>query len=160
MSGSGEFKTALLTVGSTQFDDLVKAALEPVALEALRQRGITRFVVQYGEGNIRQILRYVALEPEGGFPTVSGGVSCMIRTGEGVSVEMYPFLEDIDARMAQSDLVICHAGVPSYTSDLVLRYSEADLQLCCCKQALDPSWLLYADQLCRQHQGHSQRSSS
>lgn len=103
-------KTALLTVGSTQFDDLVKAALEPASLQALRNHGITRFIVQYGEGNIRQILRYVALDPEGGFPTVSGGVSCTINTGEDVHVEMYPFLDDIDQRMSSADIVISHAG--------------------------------------------------
>lgn len=128
MSEVDQTKTALLTVGSTHFDDLVKAALEPVALEALRQRGVSRFIVQYGEGNIRQILRYVALEPEGGFPTVSGGVSCTIKTGEAVIVEMYPFLEDIDGRMGQADLVICHAGVlTAYHSSCAM---QADLQLC------------------------------
>lgn len=110
MSEGEPSRSALLTVGSTHFDELVKAALEPAALGALRDRGITSFVVQYGAGNIRQILRYVALEPEEGFPTASGGIACTIRTGEAVRVEMHPFLDDIDNRMGLSDLVISHAG--------------------------------------------------
>lgn len=101
---------ALLTVGSTQFDDLVKAALEPTAVEALSQQGVTRFVVQYGQGDIRQILRYVALEPEEGFPVVSGGVTATIRTSQGVTVEMYPFMDDIEERMMKAEIVISHAG--------------------------------------------------
>jgi len=110
MTDSGRDKRALLTVGSTHFDELVKAALDPAALAALRDQGITSLVVQYGAGNIRQILRYVALDPEEGFPTVSGGVTCTIKTGEAVNVEMHPFLDDIDERMGLSDLVISHAG--------------------------------------------------
>lgn len=102
-------KSALLTVGSTQFDDLVKAALEPAALQALRQLGVTRFIVQYGEGNIRQILRYVALDPEEGFPATAGA-TCRVKTSDGIDVEMYSFLSDIDERMRSVDLVISHAG--------------------------------------------------
>lgn len=113
---------ALLTVGSTHFDDLVKAALEPTALEALSQQGITRFIVQYGQGDIRQILRYVALEPEEGFPVVSGGITATIKTSQGVIVEMYPFMDDIEERMTKADIVISHAG-EKLASCLVVLHS-------------------------------------
>lgn len=113
-----EGRLALLTVGSTQYDELVKAALEPASLQALAQQGIKQFIVQYGQGNIRQILRYEALEPEGGFPVTSGGVSCTIQTGQGVTVEMHAFLDDIDERMGRADVVVSHAGELSRESEV------------------------------------------
>ncbi|KAK9898080.1 glycosyltransferase family 1 protein [Cystobasidium minutum MCA 4210] len=115
-NGSQSF--ALLTVGSTHFDELVKAALEPTTLEAMFKRGITRFVVQYGQGDIRQILRNVALEPVEGFPVVSGGVSATVKTSEGVEVQMYAFMDDIEDRMANASLVISHAGAGSILAAL------------------------------------------
>lgn len=81
-------KTVLLTVGSTQFAPLVKAALQEQALTALADAGYTHFIVQYGKQDR---------------PSLHGR--------SDVQVELHAFLGDIEERMQQVDLVLSHAGV-------------------------------------------------
>jgi beta-1,4-N-acetylglucosaminyltransferase len=125
-SSLSQGRTALLTVGSTQFDNLVTSALNPLSLEALYTRGITRFIVQYGTGDIRYILRLVALQPEDGFPspsTTSDGAAevITIKTSQGVQVEMYAFMDDIEERMMDADLVLSHAGVLFFAISVIAK---------------------------------------
>ena len=81
-------KTALLTVGSTQFAPFVTAALQEDTLEALAEQGYTRFIVQYGKQE---------RSPQ---PPV-----------RSIQVELHAFMADIEEKMQQVDLVLSHAGV-------------------------------------------------
>lgn len=103
-------RSALLTVGSTQFDDLVKAALQPDTLEALAKQGINKFIVQFGAGNIEHILRFVALQADDALPHSGQDLPAHVQTGEGVAVELHAFMSNIEERMVNVDLVISHAG--------------------------------------------------
>lgn len=88
-------QSALLTVGSTQFDELVQAGLSSDCLRALAGKHITRFIVQYGRGK----------DP-----------SALFQPVPGVQVELHAFMNDIEERMKDVDLVISHAGVPTSSS--------------------------------------------
>ncbi|KAF7322866.1 UDP-N-acetylglucosamine transferase subunit ALG13 [Mycena chlorophos] len=77
-----------VTVGTFQFDALVDAVLDPALLKALRNKGYTRLVVQYG------------LYKEPNAPTER----------EGVQIELWPAKPSLSADFERADLVIGHAG--------------------------------------------------
>nr|GAT44014.1 glycosyltransferase family 1 protein [Mycena chlorophos] len=79
---------AFVTVGTFQFDALVDAVLDPALLKALRNKGYTRLVVQYG------------LYQEPNAPTER----------EGVQIELWPAKPSLSADFERADLVIGHAG--------------------------------------------------
>lgn len=81
-------KTALLTVGSTQFAPFVMAALQEDTLKALAEQGYTRFIVQYGK-------QERPMQPP-------------VRS---IQVELHAFMADIEEKMQQVDLILSHAGV-------------------------------------------------
>jgi len=91
-------KTALLTVGSTEFTSLVSSALSKQVLQALVDKGYTRFIVQYGKSKL---------------PSFKKG-----ENGSLVDVEMHDFMKDIEERMREVELVICHAGAGSILAAL------------------------------------------
>ncbi|GAA5905804.1 N-acetylglucosaminyldiphosphodolichol N-acetylglucosaminyltransferase catalytic subunit ALG13 [Sporobolomyces salmoneus] len=94
-------KTALLTVGSTQFPSLVSAVLSPLFISQLASSlDITTLYAQIGHSSL----------PD--------GFSMDKRTVEGVSVEVVRFTNDLEERVGQSDLVISHAGAGSILSFL------------------------------------------
>ncbi|KAG8471293.1 hypothetical protein KFE25_009714 [Diacronema lutheri] len=77
-----------VTVGTTQFDELVAALLRPPALDALARLGFRRLRIQHGRG-----------APPGGVPA-----ACALR------VESYAFKPSLAADMDEAALVISHAG--------------------------------------------------
>ena len=81
----------MLTVGSTQHAALVDAALSEPVLRALRDRGVSRFVVQHGS------YRPAALSELGG-------------DGSAPTLDCFAYANDLDARLRRADLVISHAG--------------------------------------------------
>lgn len=89
MSSGG--KLALLTVGSTEFEQLVDAALGQDTISALESKGYTRFIVQYGRQAKPQLVGQSSLA--------------------SVEVELHAFMDDIEERMKDADLVLSHAGV-------------------------------------------------
>lgn len=99
-------RIALLTVGSTEFTQLVNAALTTEVLEALEHQGYTRFVVQHGKSRLsREALDAVAAAGE------------RHECGEGaLQVELHGYMNDIETRMRDAELVISHAGQSSVDS--------------------------------------------
>jgi UDP-N-acetylglucosamine transferase subunit ALG13 len=96
--GSG---VALITVGSTKFDDLVQQVDTPRLLKALKDQGITKVLVQKGRSE------YTFTTPTFAGPATDAG---LVGSYDGIDVEVFryrPFLQDV-LRTAQ--LVISHAG--------------------------------------------------
>ncbi|GAA95177.1 glycosyltransferase family 1 protein [Mixia osmundae IAM 14324] len=89
-------KTALLTVGSTQFAALAEAALSPDVLHALRSLGYDTFIVQKGDS--------ILSRPT---PTVAG-----------LQIDVHDYMDSLDDRMQSCQLVISHAGSGSILAAL------------------------------------------
>ena len=92
-------KECLVTVGSTRFDVLVRAAGTEAFAEALVARGVGRLVIQRGEGG-----PHVALLPErsrNGTVRVKGG---------SLEIETIEYDPNLAERLARAALVVCHAG--------------------------------------------------
>ena len=97
-------KLALLTVGSTEFRPLVDAALSQPVLDALSDRGCTRFIVQYGKQERPSVVGERANSATGSAPSSQ------------LQVELHAFIGDIEEKMVEAHLVLCHAGARSWTS--------------------------------------------
>lgn len=91
-------QTVLVTVGSTLFADLTNAVLEPTFVRVLQVSGYTQLIVQHGSATLPSHI-----------PTLDI---------PGISVEVKPYISDIDNVIAQSDLIISHAGAGSIMSGL------------------------------------------
>ena len=81
--------TALVTVGSTLFEDLI-SVFEPggALFKALEDAHFDKVIVQYGKGTPPRR-----------------------ATGSNLKVEAFSFNDNIDKLIAESGLVISHAGV-------------------------------------------------
>jgi beta-1,4-N-acetylglucosaminyltransferase len=91
-------RAVLVTVGSTLFADLTNAVFEPAFIHALIVSGFTRLVVQYGSATLPSHAQNLDIP--------------------GISVEVKPYISDIDNAISQSDLIISHAGAGSIMSGL------------------------------------------
>ena len=90
----------MLTVGSTQHAALVDAALSEPVLRALRDRGVSRFVVQHG-----------SYRP--------AAVSSLGAGATAPTLDCFAYAADLDARLRRADLVISHAGASMGETQLV-----------------------------------------
>uniref|UniRef100_A0A914WMD5 UDP-N-acetylglucosamine transferase subunit ALG13 n=1 Tax=Plectus sambesii TaxID=2011161 RepID=A0A914WMD5_9BILA len=81
---------AFVTVGTTEFDALIRAAVSPAVLAALRSRGIDHLLLQIGNGSFE--------------PTVNA------NDDSGVRVSFYRTKPSIAQDLRNADLVIGHAG--------------------------------------------------
>lgn len=86
---------ALVTVGSTEFSALIHAVLDQATLRLLQQRGYSRLLVQAGNSQLPAPWRMGS------------------RAVDGLDVELVAFLPDLEERMQQADLIVCHAGPAS-----------------------------------------------
>lgn len=84
---AGLVKSCFVTVGSTEFQALVEAALAPSTQLALAGQGFSRLVVQYGHSRLPSY-----------------------HSVEGLAVEVWRFSDGIEDAVASADLVISHAG--------------------------------------------------
>lgn len=89
---------AFVTVGSTRFDDLVRQALSPAVLDALRAKKYTTVAVQCGNSDFETA----------GY-TQQGDVWTR-ELGDGGSVEVWRFKPSLKEEYERADLVISHAG--------------------------------------------------
>lgn len=89
---------AFVTVGSTRFDDLVRQALSPAVLDALRTKKYTTVAVQCGNSDFETA----------GY-TQQGDVWTR-ELGDGASVEVWRFKPSLKEEYERADLVISHAG--------------------------------------------------
>jgi beta-1,4-N-acetylglucosaminyltransferase len=95
-------KTVFVTVGTTEFDQLISVISSPESLRVLRSLGYQRLVLQIGRGKF---------EPESG-----------VR--EGIQVTVYRYKSSIKEDITSSDLIISHAG-----SGTCLEVLEANRRL-------------------------------
>ncbi|CAD6993061.1 UDP-N-acetylglucosamine transferase subunit ALG13 homolog [Ceratitis capitata] len=87
-----EWRMIYVTVGTTRFEDLVKAIVSDPILRILKQRGCRKLVIQYGHGR----------------PVKNTG---RILEEYGITLEQYDFkLETPRSDMVLANLVIGHAG--------------------------------------------------
>lgn len=115
-------KTALVTVGSTSFDDLVAAVLDDRFLSALSEAGYATLVVQHGRCTraIADRLRVVSAQLQGlaserHMPS-TGHTSGALHTSESrslVEVQAFDYTPDLRSCIERSSLVISHAGAGS-----------------------------------------------
>lgn len=87
-----------MTVGTTKFDELIKAVDDPAVAEALWAKGYSRLVMQIGAGAYRP---YRLL----GDPSGTRG-----RLPSGMEVEYFEFAASLKDHMEAAALVISHAG--------------------------------------------------
>ncbi len=81
--------TALVSVGTTQFDALIDRVLGDDVLKALKDKGVAKLIVQHGNSP---------------FDVEKG------RSKRLIDVESFAFVSDLRTLIATSDLVISHAG--------------------------------------------------
>lgn len=103
-----------VTVGTTQFDELVQAVLSEESCRALKNLGITEVVAQCGRGSY--------LPP--GFQKKDGSSKEL----NGLNVILYKYKNQIQSDMENSQLIIGHAGwsflLINFSSFLFLVYFE------------------------------------
>lgn len=97
----------LVTVGSTEFQGLVDAALSMPTQAALVALGVSRLVVQYGNSRLPKF-----------------------ETTNGMDIELWRFKDGIEALVEQADLVISHAGPsPELVPAVELAFQESQSSL-------------------------------
>lgn len=92
---------ALVTVGSTGFDDLVDSAISSEFLSKLYDIGYQHLTIQYGSSESIYHDRIARLD---------------LTSGRTPVVEGYRYKSDIKQDMIQADLIISHAG------DIICEY--------------------------------------
>ena len=92
-NGRRIIRTALLTVGSTEFTALVQSALSEAVLQELQAQGCGRFIVQHGKSRL-----------------TGNGTEIVKQWSGRMIIELYEFIGDIEERMKGADLVLSHAG--------------------------------------------------
>lgn len=93
-------RTALLTVGTTEFSALVSAFLAPATLAALSTHAVESALVQVGNSQL------------------PSGFALGTTTVQGLTLELVQFVPDIDLRIARAAVVVSHAGAGSVLSVL------------------------------------------
>lgn len=82
-------KSVFVTVGTTEFDELIACVTDNSILEALKRKGYTSMTIQMGNGTF-------ILEPS-----------------DAMEISSYKFKQDIGPDMSNSNLVISHGGAGS-----------------------------------------------
>ncbi|CAB16393.1 UDP-N-acetylglucosamine transferase subunit alg13 [Schizosaccharomyces pombe] len=88
---------AFVTVGSTQFDDLIRAVLKPEFQHCLVKHGINQLIVQYGKG--KQAF---------GDP----------KSVAGLTILGFDYAPEIESYIHDASIVISHAGAGSILQTL------------------------------------------
>ena len=111
---------AFVTVGSTAFDLLVDAILQPNALKALRNKGYTELVIQCGDTKLESLREQL---PE------------YHHFAEGLDIYAWKYRKSLENDLRESELILSHAG--SLFRVFKCRYTQMP-------QALAPSSKSYA----------------
>jgi beta-1,4-N-acetylglucosaminyltransferase len=92
-------KLTFVTVGTTRFDEMVSAILNPEFLDILIHKGYDRLVMQVGSSVMPDItfLQRVGAEYE----------------FNGLQISIYTFKGSLESDLKEADLVISHAGAGS-----------------------------------------------
>ncbi|KAK3281812.1 hypothetical protein CYMTET_10420 [Cymbomonas tetramitiformis] len=87
--------TVFVTVGTTSFDDLISVVDSPCCIEALREKGFDKIVIQLGRGTyVPKLL----------------GKDQKERNANGINSEYFAFSSSLAENIKSADLVISHAG--------------------------------------------------
>jgi beta-1,4-N-acetylglucosaminyltransferase len=93
-----------VTVGSTSFDDLVKAVHTPTVLFTLQAQGYDRVIYQIGNGKF-----------------VPDSSTTTTTTAHSITTEYFRRAPSIERHIQDASLVICHAGVGTVMETLRLK---------------------------------------
>uniref|UniRef100_A0AC34FGX0 N-acetylglucosaminyldiphosphodolichol N-acetylglucosaminyltransferase n=1 Tax=Panagrolaimus sp. ES5 TaxID=591445 RepID=A0AC34FGX0_9BILA len=102
-----------VTVGSTQFDDLVQAILSLEVKKMLKKVGIEKLVIQCGAGKV-----ICSLVPEGLKDEDQG---CFVDDECGLKIEFFRYKKSIHENMKSATLIIGHAGAGTCLETLKLH---------------------------------------
>lgn len=91
MSPRSRLSNVFVTVGSTQFDQLIDCIIEEPTLEILKEFGCRRLTIQYGS-----------------YKNISNLDS--LKSWTTFEIEMFDYQNSIDTYIENADLVIGHAG--------------------------------------------------
>lgn len=91
-------KTIMVTVGTTQFDDLVSCVTTDQALQSIASIGFNRLLIQYGKGT----------KPKNNYH-------------HGIQIDSYDFKPSLDTDLLQADLILSHAGAGTLMECLKLN---------------------------------------
>ena len=90
-------RTALLTVGSTSFDELVCSFLSLDSVELLStQHQCQHLLAQVGHSKLP--------------PPLHPGLNTLSVSGATVTIDVVRFMGDIETRVSEATLVVSHAG--------------------------------------------------
>lgn len=95
-------KSLFVTVGTTQFDDLIDAVTSEVALEWLISENYTHVILQYGKGRAPVIPNEKQYE-------------------SSVVIESYDFKASLEEDMRKAHLIVSHAGAGTVMEALYLN---------------------------------------
>lgn len=118
--------TLLVTVGSTQFQQLTDAVLAPAVLDALPQLGVSELIVQLGGAQLPAAVQLqLSSAGEGAF--THGGDGNKLR----VDVLRYTKgAREMDALIARAGVVVSHAGgCPQAAASLTWVWSIQQLTI-------------------------------
>ncbi|KAH6577582.1 hypothetical protein BASA50_002940 [Batrachochytrium salamandrivorans] len=107
-------KSLFVTVGTTQFDELVSGVLEPVFLELLSKHGFSRLILQHGRSLLpnRHPPTDTTIAPSFASVMDSSGNTTneWIDTPTGISIQAFPFKPSLQYDMQEASRIISHAG--------------------------------------------------
>ena len=92
-------RTAFVTVGTTLFEGLIQAMVDPRVLDKLSDLGFTKLVLQYGKGT-KPVLSSTSPPPA------------------RLKVEMYDFKKTLVDDMQRADWIVGHAGAGTVSEAL------------------------------------------
>lgn len=82
-------KSVFVTVGTTEFDELITSVTKDSTLEILKLKGYTTMTIQMGNGMLK------------------------LKSSDIMDISSYKFKPDIGLDMSNSDLIISHGGAGS-----------------------------------------------
>ncbi|EGG11640.1 family 1 glycosyltransferase [Melampsora larici-populina 98AG31] len=111
-SQSDPNQTAIITVGSTSFDQLIQSTLTIPSLNSFIKSHITSLIIQHG-----------TTPPTIPFHLISSNQPNQYSYTSTLQVTFYDFIQTIDHLLYTSKLVISHAGSGSILASLGLNFN-------------------------------------
>ncbi|KAL4443110.1 hypothetical protein ABPG74_002177 [Tetrahymena malaccensis] len=94
-------KVIFATVGTTEFDELLTALVQPDMINLLAQHKFTKMVLQKGRGKFQMIEDYIKKLP--------------------IEIELFDFKPTLTNEFQQADFVISHCGAGTLLEGLILK---------------------------------------
>lgn len=94
-----------VTVGTTEFEELIEAIDNSDFLQAFRENGFDEIIIQYGRG----VYQPKNLQPE------------LVKSLYSINLELFRFRDSLQAEFRKADLVIGHAGAGTVLDVMTLE---------------------------------------